>query len=56
MDTQTMIMLKDKETRNTVRYAADPSQGPAACRTVYVERWALGEPIPDKLTVTVEAA
>lgn len=54
MDKQTITMIKDKETKNTVRYAADPTQGPAACRTVYVERWALGETIPDKVRVIVE--
>ena len=54
MDRQTMILTKDKETQNTIRYAADPSQGPAACRTVYVERWALGTPPPEKLRVILE--
>ena len=54
MDRQTMILTKDKETQNTIRYAADPSQGPAACRTVYVERWALGKTPPEKLRVILE--
>ena len=54
MDKQTMTMTKDKETQNTIRYAADPSLGPAACRTVYVERWALGKTPPEKLRVILE--
>ena len=55
MDKQTIVMVREKDTKNTVRYAADPTAGPAAVRTVYVERWALGDPVPDRVRVTVEA-
>lgn len=51
-----MIMTKDKETRNTMRYVSDPTQGPPAMRTVYIERWALGDPVPERVKVTVESA
>ena len=55
MEKQTMIMSTDKEIKNTIRYAADPTRGPAACRTLYIERWALGEPVPDKVQVVIES-
>ena len=56
MEKQEMIMAMDKETKNTVRYAANPTGGPTALRTVYIERWALGDRIPDRVKVTVESA
>ena len=55
MDRQTIVMVKEKDTKNTVRYAADPTAGPAALRTVYIERWALGDPVPDRVRVIVES-
>ena len=55
MDRQTIVMVREKDTKNTVRYAADPTAGPAALRTVYIERWALGDPVPDRVRVIVEA-
>ena len=55
MDKQTIVMVREKDTKNTVRYAADPTAGPAAVRTVYIERWALGDPVPDRVRVIVEA-
>ena len=55
MDKQTIVMVREKDTKNTVRYAADPTAGPAAVRTVYIERWALGDPVPDRVRVIVES-
>ena len=55
MDKQVIELAMEKETKNTVRYAADSAQGPAACRTIYIEKWALGTPPPDRVRVTVES-
>jgi len=54
MEKQTVILIKEKDTKNTVRYAADPLRGAAACRTIYVERWALGQPVPKRIRVTLD--
>ena len=43
------------ETKNTVRFQEEANGKPAVIGTLYVQRWALGEPLPQRLTVTVEA-
>jgi len=48
-----ITMTADKPTKNTVRYAADNDK-PSPCRTLYVERWALGDPPPQRIKVTIE--
>jgi hypothetical protein len=45
----------EKETKNTIRYAEITEDGkPPAVRTIYVQRWALGNPPPHKIRVRVE--
>ena len=52
-----IVLFKEKETPNTVRYAEDPDQPPVFGK-VYVQKWALrklnGGDIPEKIKVTVE--
>ena len=46
----------EKETKNTIRYAEKPAAGkPPAIGTIYIQKWALPEPTPPSITVTVEA-
>ena len=44
----------DKETKNTIRYAADSDDEPAAITTIYMQKWAVKDR-PKEITVTVEA-
>jgi hypothetical protein len=46
----------EKETKNTIRYAEKPEAGkPPVIGTIYIQKWALPEPTPQIITVTVEA-
>ena len=45
----------EKETKNTIRYAEKPVTGkPPIIGTIYIQNWALPEPTPKIITVTVE--
>ena len=45
----------EKETKNTIRYAEKPEAGkPPAIGTIYIQKWALPEPTPKSITVTVD--
>ena len=45
----------EKETKNTIRYTEKPEPGkPPAIGTIYIQKWALPEPTPQGITVTVE--
>ena len=45
----------EKETKNTIRYTEKPETGmPPAIGTIYIQKWALPEPTPQGITVTVE--
>ena len=56
MERQTLVFVRERETKNTVRFQEEASGKPPVIGTLYVQRWALGEPLPQRLTVTVEAA
>jgi len=46
----------EKETKNTIRYTEKPEAGkPPVIGTIYIQKWALPEPTPQSITVTVEA-
>ena len=46
----------EKETKNTIRYTEKAESGkPPAIGTIYIQKWALPEPTPQSITVTVEA-
>ena len=45
----------EKETKNTMRYTEQPEAGkPPAIGTIYIQKWALPEPTPQSITVTIE--
>ena len=56
MERQTLVFVTERETKNTVRFQEEANGKPPVIGTLYVQRWALGEPLPQKLTVTIEAA
>ena len=56
MERQTLVFVTERETKNTVRFQEEASGKPPVIATLYVQRWALGEPLPQRLTVTIEAA
>ena len=56
MERQTLVFVTERETKNTVRFQEETNGKPPAVGTLYVQRWALGEPLPQRLTVTIEAA
>jgi len=53
MDQQTLVFVVERETKNTVRYQEETAGKPPVVGTLYVQRWALGEPVPQQLTVTI---
>ena len=56
MERQTLVFITERETKNTVRFQEEASGKPPVIGTLYVQRWALGEPLPQRLAVTIEAA
>ncbi len=56
MERQTLVFVTERETKNTVRFQEEASGKPPVIGTLYVQRWALGEPLPQRLTMTIEAA
>ena len=55
MEPQTLTFTVERETKNTIRYQEETKGKPPAVGTLYVQRWALGEPVPPKLTVAIRA-
>ena len=45
---------REKETKNTWRYKEDESEFEASVGVLYVQKGALGEPVPQRLRVTIE--
>ena len=43
----------ERETKNTIRYAEELGSGPPRIGTLYVQKWALGDPPPRRLVVDV---
>ena len=56
MERQTLVFVTERQTKNTVRFQEEANGKPPVIGTLYVQRWALGEPLPQRLTVTIEAA
>jgi hypothetical protein len=53
MDKQTISFIRERETKNTIRYAEDADVDPPAIGTLYVQKWLLGDAPPQKLTVII---
>ena len=56
MERRTLGFVIDRETKNTVRFQEEADGKPPVVGTLYVQRWALGEPVPQRLAVTIEAS
>ena len=56
MERQTLLFVMERETKNTVRFQEEANGKPPVVGTLYVQQWALGQPLPQRLTVTIEAA
>lgn len=50
-----LTMVFDKETKNTLVYAAKATGAPPAIRSIYVEKWAITGERPDAITLRIEA-
>lgn len=56
MSPRRVRFIKERETKNTVRYQEQPEAGkPLVIGTLYVQREALGTPIPDEVTVKIDS-
>ena len=54
METVTLQFEIERETKNTVRYAEVAESGqPPRIGMLYVQKWALGDPPPERLIVTI---
>lgn len=54
MEAQTLTFTVERETKNTVRYQEQTDGTPPAIGTLYVQKWALGQDTPQKITVVIE--
>jgi hypothetical protein len=46
----------EKETKNTVRYAEEAEGRRPVVGTVYIDKYELGQPYPQRIRVTIESA
>ena len=52
---RSVVMTQTKVTKNTVVYAAKTGEdGPPPVKTVYVEKWFLGDPPPPSIRLTLD--
>ena len=56
MEKFTATFVKEKITKNTIRYQEETEGQPPKVRTIYIQNWVLGNPAPEKIKVTVEEA
>ena len=56
MERHEVVFVMERETKNTVRFQEEANGKPPVVGTLYVQRWALGQPLPERLTVTIEAS
>lgn len=54
MEEVTLTMRFKKYTKRTARYEAEESGEPAPITTLYIQKWATGEPAPEFIAVTVK--
>ena len=53
MEKKTMRFVKEKETKNMVRFTEKPAEGqPPVIGTIYINKWAVGA--ADTILVTIE--
>ncbi|MPZ14118.1 MAG: hypothetical protein GEU73_06785 [Chloroflexi bacterium] len=54
MEAKVLEFAIERETKNTVRYEEKTAGQPPAVGTLYIQKWALGTPVPAQLRVTIE--
>ena len=54
MDKHTIVVVKEKETKNTVKFEEKPEPGkPPVVGTIYIQKWAVGDAA--EVQITIEA-
>lgn len=57
MESKTLTFKFERTTKNTCKYEEQPTAGqPAMVGSLYVQKWAAGDPPPPTLTVTIAEA
>jgi hypothetical protein len=56
MQKRTIKLTFERTTKNTVRYKEEPDEGPPIIGALYIQQWAVGNPVPHRLVVTIEEA
>nr|MDO8045863.1 hypothetical protein [Candidatus Baldrarchaeota archaeon] len=54
MNSKTIVLNKEKETKNTIRYREETEGQPPIVQTIYIQKWFAGSPAPEKIKVTIE--
>ena len=54
MNKKTIMLSKEKETKNTIRYKEETEGQPPVVQTIYIQKWFTGSPAPEKIRVTIE--
>jgi hypothetical protein len=54
MEVLTLTFTIERETKNTIRYQEQTNGKPPAIGTLYIQKWALGNPPPQKLAVSIQ--
>ena len=49
-----IVFVKEKETKNTIRYKALCEDTPAPISMIYVFKWYLGQNPPERIKVTLD--
>jgi len=51
---KTLKFKLERLTKNTARYQEEPQAGNPPVIGTYVQKWYLGEPLPQEITVTIK--
>jgi len=49
-----IIFCYEKETKNTIRFQEKTEGQPPVIGTLYIQKWFLGTPVPQQITVTIK--
>jgi len=50
-----ILAVYEKETKNTIRYEEETKeQRPPIIKTIYIQKWALGQEPPEKIKIRIE--
>jgi len=56
MEEKTIVLTREKETKNTIRYREKSEGQPPVVQTIYIQKWFAGSPAPEKIRITIEPA